>query len=181
MVIAAIDEKSLDDPDLGIWPWSYNKQGKLIDQLTAYGAKSIGCDVVFSASDTRTGLEPLYDIRNWLDTCNDASCLELAGFVDDKLTEANHDQIFAEALSRSSRVVLGYFFHWHPFIGIQMIYNICAKPTCSSSCKIFVIPSTTRRLWLPESDFIAWTYPPATPWSRAFSPSPMRPGEQDFQ
>lgn len=113
VVIAAIDEKSLDDPDLGIWPWSYNMQGKLIDQLTHYGAQSIGYDVVFSASDTRTGLEPLHDIRNWLDTCGDERCSELTAFVDDKLAEANHDQIFADALSRSSRVVLGYFFHWH--------------------------------------------------------------------
>lgn len=114
VVIAAIDEKSLDDSDLGIWPWSYDMQGKLIDQLTSYGAKSIGYDVVFSASDTRTGLEPLHDIRNWLSTCDDERYLELAELVDDKLVEANHDQIFADALSRSSRAVLGYFFHWHP-------------------------------------------------------------------
>lgn len=113
VVIAAIDEKSLDDPDLGIWPWSYDMQGKLVDQLTDYGAKSIGYDVVFSASDTRTGLKPLQDIRSWLSTCDDESCSELAGLVDGKLKEANHDQIFADALARSSRVVLGYFFHWY--------------------------------------------------------------------
>ena len=113
VVIAAIDEKSLDDSDLGIWPWSYAMQAKLIDQLTGYGARAIGYDVVFSASDTRTGLEPLQDIRDWLGTCKAPPCTELAGFVDGKLQEADHNRIFADALTRSSRVVLGYFFHWH--------------------------------------------------------------------
>ncbi len=114
VVIAALDEKSLDDPDLGIWPWSYDMQAKLIDQLTAYGAKSIGYDVVFSASDTRSGIEQLQDIRNWLTAEEDDRYSELATFVDNKIAEADHNQIFADALARSSRTILGYFFHWYP-------------------------------------------------------------------
>ncbi len=113
VVIAAIDEKSLDDPDLGVWPWSYDMQAKLINQLTGYGVGAVGYDVVFSASDTRTGLKHLQDIRNWLGTCDDEPCSELVGLVDNKLTEADHDRIFADALTRSSRTILGYFFHWH--------------------------------------------------------------------
>lgn len=114
VVIAALDEKSLDDVDLGIWPWSYDMQAKLIDQLTDYGAKSIGYDVVFSASDTRTGIRHLGDIRDWLSTEDDGRYAELTALVEDKMAAANHDQIFADALTRSSRTILGYFFHWYP-------------------------------------------------------------------
>jgi len=114
VVIAAIDEKSLDDPDLGIWPWPHAVQGKLVDQLTAYGARVIGYDVVFSAADTRTALKPLQDIQQWLGDCDDTRCTELSELVDSKLQEADNDRIFADALARSSRVVLGYFFHWNP-------------------------------------------------------------------
>lgn len=114
VVIAALDEKSLDDSDLGIWPWSYDMQAKLIDQLTAYGAKSIGYDVVFSASDTRTGIKHLGEIRDWLTAENDDRYAALTALVEEKIAAADHDQIFADALARSSRTILGYFFHWYP-------------------------------------------------------------------
>src|SRR5262245_14274310 len=50
VVIAAIDEQSVDE--LGRWPWPYAVQAQLIHRLTAYGAAAIGYDVVFSSSDT---------------------------------------------------------------------------------------------------------------------------------
>ncbi|MDH3599501.1 MAG: adenylate/guanylate cyclase domain-containing protein [Candidatus Tectomicrobia bacterium] len=143
VVVVAIDEKSLDD--LGRWPWPYSVQAQLVDQLTAYyGAKAIGYDVVFSASDTSAGIENLENIRQWLvlRTANgspvDSSELaglaalkpptdlsrrvlgahdpepygELSTLVDTLMADADRDQRFADALARSSRTVLGYFFHW---------------------------------------------------------------------
>jgi CHASE2 domain-containing sensor protein len=108
VVIVAIDEKSLDDPDLGRWPWPYDLQAQLVDQLTAYGARAIGYDVVFSASDTSAGIENLQDIREWLRAHHDGrDDHALAILVDDLIAAADRDQRFADALSRSSRTVLG--------------------------------------------------------------------------
>ncbi len=112
VVIAAIDEKSLDDPKLGRWPWPYDVQAKLVEQLTAYGVKAIGYDVVFPASDTRMGIERLQAIREWLTGHDAARYAEAARFVGGVIAKADHDRIFAEKLSHSSRTVLGYFFHW---------------------------------------------------------------------
>src|SRR5688572_5277780 len=49
VVIAAIDEKSIDT--LGRWPWPYTVQAQLVDRLVQSGAAVIGYDVVFSSSD----------------------------------------------------------------------------------------------------------------------------------
>jgi adenylate cyclase len=57
VVIAAIDEQSVDE--LGRWPWPYTVQAQLIRRLTSYGAAAIGYDVVFSSSDTSAGLDNL--------------------------------------------------------------------------------------------------------------------------
>ncbi len=110
VVIAAIDEKSIDQ--LGRWPWPYTVQAELIRRLTAYGATTIGYDVVFSSSDTSAGkdkMEILQDTlarRNYFD--DEALRAELQRLV----AAADHDQIFATALAESARTILGYFFHW---------------------------------------------------------------------
>jgi CHASE2 domain len=61
VVIAAIDEQSVDE--LGRWPWPYTVQAQLIRRLTSYGAAAIGYDVVFSSSDTSAGLDNLQTIK----------------------------------------------------------------------------------------------------------------------
>ena len=53
IVIAAIDEKSIDR--FGRWPWPYTIQARLVNKLVSYGARVIGYDVVFSSSDTTAG------------------------------------------------------------------------------------------------------------------------------
>jgi adenylate cyclase len=110
VVIAAIDEQSIDE--LGRWPWPYTVQAALIRRLTSYGAAAIGYDVVFSESDTSAGLGNLQAIETSLASrgyYNDAALKEyLAGVM----AQANHDQIFAAALQESERTILGYFFDW---------------------------------------------------------------------
>jgi adenylate cyclase len=49
VVIAAIDEKSIDD--LGRWPWSRKTMANRVDKLVESEAKIIGFDVVFSSSE----------------------------------------------------------------------------------------------------------------------------------
>lgn len=112
VVVVAIDEKSLDDVDLGRWPWPYNVQARLVDQLTAYGASSIGFDVVFSSSDTSAGIKQWRDLADHIATHPESATPPLKALVDQKLAEADHDSQFANALQRSGRTILGYFFHW---------------------------------------------------------------------
>ena len=110
VVIAAIDEKSIDQ--LGRWPWPFTIQARLIDRLTQYGAAAIGYDVVFSSSDTSAGLDNLRVIKQKLTSSSIRPGADVVGFVDQALAEANHDQIFADALRHSGRAVLGYFIHF---------------------------------------------------------------------
>jgi len=110
VVIAAIDEQSVDE--LGRWPWPYTVQAQLIHRLTAYGAAAIGYDVVFSSSDTSAGLDNLQTIQASLAARGYYSDAELQALVERTLAAADHDQIFATALQESGRTILGYFFHW---------------------------------------------------------------------
>lgn len=110
VVIAAIDEPSLQE--LGRWPWPYTVQADLVRRLTAYGAAAIGYDVVFSESDTSAGLDNLQAIDTPLAARGYYDDAELKARVAAVLAKANHDQIFATALQESDRTLLGYFFHW---------------------------------------------------------------------
>ena len=112
VVIAAIDEKSIDR--LGRWPWPYTVQARLIDRLVAYGAAAIGYDVVFSSSDTSAGVERLRYIRDKLISKGNLSDPEVMALLERSIAEADHDRRFATALQRAGRVVLGYFFHFDP-------------------------------------------------------------------
>lgn len=51
IVIVAIDESSIEPKNLGRWPWSRNIHAKLVDRLTAAGAKAIVFDVLFPEPD----------------------------------------------------------------------------------------------------------------------------------
>jgi adenylate cyclase len=110
VVIAAIDEQSVDE--LGRWPWPYTVQAQLIRRLTAYGAAAIGYDVVFSSSDTSAGLDSLQTMQASLVTRGYYNDAELQALVESTLAAADHDQLFATALQESGRTILGYFFHW---------------------------------------------------------------------
>jgi adenylate cyclase len=110
VVIAAIDEKSIDQ--LGRWPWPYTVQADLIRRLTAYGVASIGYDVVFSSSDTSAGKDGLQALQDSLASRNYFNDKTLKAQLQHAVAAADHDQIFAAALAESGRTVLGYFFHW---------------------------------------------------------------------
>ena len=123
VVIAAIDEQSIDE--LGRWPWPYTVQAQLIRRLTSYGAAAIGYDVVFSSSDTSAGLDNLQTIQASLAARGYYDDAELQALVEHTLAAANHDQLFATALQESGRTILGYFFHWQ----CQDVAHLPAKRT----------------------------------------------------
>jgi adenylate cyclase len=106
VVIAAVDEKSIDQ--LGRWPWPYTVQAELVNRLTDYGARVITFDVVFSSSDTSGGIETLRKIKANMKTEE----VEARTLLNRAIAAADHDRIFAQALKRSRRTILGMFFHF---------------------------------------------------------------------
>ncbi len=110
VVIAAVDEKSIDQ--LGRWPWPYTVQAELVNRLTSYGARVIAYDVVFSSPDTSGGIKTLQRIKENLVAEGIGPDASATTILDRAISAANHNLIFAQALKRSRRTILGIFFHF---------------------------------------------------------------------
>ena len=109
IVLAVIDEKSLDVE--GRWPWPRSKFARLIDYLSAGGAKVIGFDIGFLEPDENSSLHVINEIENKLKTAG-ASNTDLSQYLNDIKKDADNDLALATAIRNSSAaVVLGYFFH----------------------------------------------------------------------
>jgi adenylate cyclase len=112
IVLALIDEKSLDIE--GRWPWPRSRIARLVDLLSADGAAVIGFDIGFLEPDENTRLGFIdrlgRQVRD-LDIRDD----RLDEFIADSRKHADNDRALAEAIRRSpATVVLGYFFHMNP-------------------------------------------------------------------
>jgi adenylate cyclase len=109
VVIAAIDEKSLDAE--GRWPWPRSKIAALIDALARDGARVIAFDIAFSEPDENSQLALLEQLARQMDAL-DIRDRRLARFLSETRRDADNDLAMATAIARSSAaVVLGYFFH----------------------------------------------------------------------
>ncbi|MBW1750588.1 MAG: adenylate/guanylate cyclase domain-containing protein, partial [Deltaproteobacteria bacterium] len=109
VVLALIDEKSLDTE--GRWPWPRSKFANLVDILSRDGAKVISFDVGFLEPDQNTQLEFLDQFARRIDTLGIHSAPLTDLIVQSKKT-ADNDLMLAEAIRNSAaKVVLGYFFH----------------------------------------------------------------------
>ncbi len=64
VVIATVDEKSLNE--LGRWPWPRSYLGKLLETLKGFGAKAVGFDIVFAEPDENSGLTEIKDLSREL-------------------------------------------------------------------------------------------------------------------
>jgi adenylate cyclase len=108
-VIAAIDEKSLTE--LGRWPWPRTTIARLIDSLKAYGAKTVGFDIVFSEPDNNSSIKALTELNAEMKRTGirDAHVYSL---LDKKLASADTDAALAQSIARAKNVTLGYFFHF---------------------------------------------------------------------
>ena len=109
IVIAAIDEKSIDE--LGRWPWSRKVMAQLVEKLTAHQVKVIAFDMVFSSPDESSGKRDLVKIKEQLRSkfANDSL---VDSTLNPLIENADNDAQFAAALKKSHRAVLGYFFHF---------------------------------------------------------------------
>ena len=109
VVIAAIDEKSIDE--LGRWPWPRKILAQLVEKLVQHQVKVIGFDVIFSSADNSSGKETLSIARERLKTkISDGPLVD--SVLDPLIENADNDAQFAAALQKSKRAILGYFFHF---------------------------------------------------------------------
>ena len=111
VVIAAIDEKSIDE--LGRWPWPRKTLTQLVDKLVERQARVIGFDMVFSSPDESSGIQNLWKMYQELQTQKTAGPKALQT-IERYIKESDYDAQFAEVLGNSRRAVLGYFFHFQP-------------------------------------------------------------------
>jgi len=112
VVLAVIDEKSLDTE--GKWPWPRAKLAKLIDHLSEDGAKVIGIDVGFWEPDENSNLSFIQELESKIGGLQ-IQHKSLTRFLEESRLLADNDLILANAIKRSkAKVVLGYFFHMSP-------------------------------------------------------------------
>jgi adenylate cyclase len=122
VVLAVIDEKSLDTE--GRWPWPRAKMGDLVERLQGDGAKVIGFDVGFLEPDTNTHLLFLKRLERKIDSLG-IGHPELSRFLRESKIEAENDRVLANAIRNAQpHVVLGYFFHMDPG---ELEYSIDAE------------------------------------------------------
>ncbi|MFQ5717834.1 MAG: CHASE2 domain-containing protein, partial [Nitrospinales bacterium] len=119
VVIAAIDEKSLDE--LGRWPWPRVMLTRLVDKLVQLDAKVIGFDVIFASPDESSGLRNLRKIREEA-KADGLETPRLMSLLDRYIGESDYDAQFAAALRRSRRAVLGFFLHYTS-AGLEHLQN----------------------------------------------------------
>jgi adenylate cyclase len=109
VVMALIDEKSLDTE--GRWPWPRSKLATLVDILSQDGAKVIGFDIGFLEPDENSQLAFITQLAQKVDALG-ITHPQLADFIQESKQHADNDLILAHAIQNSSAaVVLGYFFH----------------------------------------------------------------------
>ncbi len=110
VVLAVIDEKSLDRE--GRWPWPRSTIAALVDALSRDGARVIGFDIAFAEPDENSQLALLDQLARELET-SAAQDRSLAEFIAARRKHADNDRALAAAIANSSAtVVLGYFFHF---------------------------------------------------------------------
>ncbi|MBW1801240.1 MAG: CHASE2 domain-containing protein, partial [Deltaproteobacteria bacterium] len=109
VVLAVIDEKSLDIE--GRWPWPRHRIARLIDQLSKDGAKVIGFDIGFLEPDQNTNLGFINRFGRQVEKLQ-IQHSDLKKFIYQSKIEADNDLTLSRAIENSKApVVLGYFFH----------------------------------------------------------------------
>lgn len=109
IVMALIDEKSLDSE--GRWPWPRSRLARLVEILSQDGAKVIGFDIGFLEPDENSELRLINELSR------DAVAFgiktkQFEDFISVRKSRADNDLALANAFKKSSAaIVLGYFFH----------------------------------------------------------------------
>ncbi len=110
VVLALIDEKSLDEE--GRWPWPRSKIARLIDVLSSQGAKVIGFDMGFFEPDENSELKLIRQLGRTIKSIG-VDSKPLNAFIASRQKNADNDLALADAMKRSAAdSIAGYFFHF---------------------------------------------------------------------
>jgi adenylate cyclase len=104
VVIVGVDEKSIEQ--IGRWPWPRKEFGRLVDGLTKADAAVVGFDVLFDEPDATLDLSALESF------VQKEPAAPAGALLDRVRGNVSNDALFAAAIARSKRVVLGTVFHF---------------------------------------------------------------------
>ena len=107
-IIVTIDEKSLSE--LGRWPWPRTVMAKLVDQLKAYGAKTVGFDIIFAEPDENSSLKAISELSKDVQKMK-VPDKRIGVLLENRRRTADTDAALARSVGRAKNVTLGYFFH----------------------------------------------------------------------
>lgn len=109
VVLAVIDEKSLDTE--GRWPWPRSKIARLIEVLSNDGAKVITFDIGFLEPDENSNLAFVAKMGEQVNQLG-ITDHRLKQFIEESKLSADNDLILTSAIKNAkASVILGHFFH----------------------------------------------------------------------
>lgn len=109
IVLAVVDEKSLENE--GKWIWPRVKIADLVNKLSKFGARVIAFDIGFLEPDNKRMIQAINAIQEEAKKSNIMNHV-FDQFLKDLEHQSNNDQLLANAIINSNaKVVLGYFFH----------------------------------------------------------------------
>lgn len=112
VVLAVVDEKSLQEQ--GKWIWPRSKFAQLVRILSESGAKVITFDIGFLEPDKNSTIQAVRDFEDTVKSLG-VTNEKLDAYLRQARQQADNDLIFAEAINASrAKVVLGYFFQMTP-------------------------------------------------------------------
>jgi adenylate cyclase len=109
IVLAVVDEKSLENE--GKWIWPRVKIADLVNNLSKFGARVIAFDIGFLEPDNKRMIQAINAIQEEAKKSNIMNHV-FDQFLKDLEHQSNDDKLLANAIINSNaKVVLGYFFH----------------------------------------------------------------------
>jgi adenylate cyclase len=105
VVLAVIDEKSIDNE--GKWIWPRSKIADLVTKLSDAGAKVIAFDIGFLEPDEKSVVKTINAIQENLTNITEKN----QAYLEELKKLSDNDQLLSDAIKNAtSKVVLGYFF-----------------------------------------------------------------------
>jgi len=108
IILAVIDEKSLDQE--GKWIWPRSKLADMVNKISMAGAKVIAFDIGFLEPDDKEIIRTITQIQREAEQLNILNT-PFENYLKDLKLQSDYDKTLADAIKNSSaKVVLGYFF-----------------------------------------------------------------------
>ena len=105
VVLAVIDEESIDKE--GKWIWPRSKMANLVQKLSQAGARVVSFDVGFLEPDEKSVVRTIEDIQNHLAILDG----EKHDYLEELKRTSDNDQLLTDVIAESkAKIVLGYFF-----------------------------------------------------------------------